>query len=190
MNERDAATETQTTDQEEPTSLYQPAEDEFEAPASQYEGSDTITWTASEFIAHNKTPDWYVKLVLATLLIAGLIFLLTRDVISTAVIVIAGIAMVAYGARQPRELQYTLDQRGLTIAERFFPYDGFRSFSIVDEGVFSGIVFMPLKRFGQLTTIYIDPNEESKVIGLLSIHLAFDKKKSDPIDQLMRRIRF
>lgn len=116
--------------------------------------------------------------------------MLTHDVVSAVVIVIVGAALASFGARKPRQLQYALDGIGLQVGDRYFPLDGFRSFSVTDEGAFSGIVFQPLKRFGQLITIYVDPADEEKIVNILSSRLPFDQKANDAVDQLMKRIRF
>ncbi len=51
----------------------------------------TKTWTASEFVAHQKTPGWYGLLALAALVLSGLIYLLTRDIISASVVIVAAL---------------------------------------------------------------------------------------------------
>lgn len=149
-----------------------------------------ITWTASEFIAHEKSAGWYGMLVLAALVLAAVVFLLTRDKISTGAVLVAALALAFYGARQPRQLRYMLSPQGLTIGEKYFPFDMFRSFAVMDEDHFSSIVFVPLKRFGQLTTIYFDPADEEKIVSLLSARLPIENRQHDVVDKFMKRIRF
>lgn len=150
----------------------------------------TINWTASEFIAHQKSIGWYAALAAVAVIVAGLIYVLTKDKISTIVVLIGALALGFYGARQPRQLDYRLDSAGVTIGSRYHGYEEFRSFAIVPEGAFSSIVFMPLKRFALLTTIYYAPADEDKIVQLLSNILPLEQHRLDPVDQLMRRIRF
>jgi hypothetical protein len=157
---------------------------------SQPADDKTISWTASEFIAHQKSVGWYVILAAVTIVIAGLIYFLTKDLISTIVVVVGALTFGIYAARQPRQLDYHLDNQGVTIGSKYHAYDEFRSFAIVPEGAFSSIIFMPLKRFGQLTTIYLAPADEDKIVQLLSNILPVEEHRHDAIDQLMRRIRF
>lgn len=149
-----------------------------------------ITWTASEYVAHEKSAGWYGMLVLAAIALAAIIFLLTKDKISTGVVLVAALALGFYAARKPRELQYTLNAQGLTISDKYFPFDAFRSFAVMDEGHFSSIVFVPLKRFGQLTTIYFDPADEERIVNLLSARLPIEARQHDVVDKFMKRIRF
>lgn len=151
---------------------------------------ESISWMASEFIAHNKPPFWYMALIGGAAVLAALVWLFTKDKISTGVVVVAAITFASYGARKPRQLQYQLTESGLMVGEKYHDYQEFRSFSVVPEGAFSSIVFMPLKRFAPLTTIYYDPADEAKIIDLLAERLPHEERQKDLIDRLMWRIRF
>jgi hypothetical protein len=151
---------------------------------------EIITWTASEFIAHHKSSSWYGLLAVIAAVIAGVVYAITRDILSTSTVVVGAILFGIVAARQPRELQYQLDGRGLQIGSRYYSYSAFRSFSVVPEGAFSSIIFMPLKRFSPLTTIYFAPDEEHRIVDLLTDSLPYEEYKHDLFDQLMRRIRF
>lgn len=152
--------------------------------------NQAVTWTASEFIHHNKAASWYLGLGVATVLLAALIFLITRDVVSTAVIIVAGLLLGVYAARPPRQLEYRIDQRGVFIGHKHYGYDDFKSFTVVPEGAFSSIVFMPLKRFALALTIYYAPEDEEHIMAVLAGRLPFEEPRRDAVDSLMRRIRF
>lgn len=157
-------------------------------PPSGAEGS--ISWTASEFIAHHKSPGWYLALTIAAVGLALLIWFLTKDKISVLVVLCGAAVFGSYAARKPRQLEYRLDEHGLVIGQRQFSYGQFRSFAVVPEGAFSSIVFSPLKRFMPPITIYYAPPDEPKIIALLSDRLPFEHNQGDLIDRFMRRIRF
>lgn len=160
------------------------------APAAASDDPQAITWTASEFIAHAKSSGWYAALVGVAVVFVAVIFLVTHDLISVSVVIVAAVLMGIYGARQPRQMEYRLDAAGLSIGPKRFSYEDFRSFSIVTEGAFSSIVFMPLKRFAVPTTIYYAPQDEDRIVSLLSDRLPMEKRGHDLVDQLMHRIRF
>ncbi|MDB5164951.1 MAG: hypothetical protein JWL89_577 [Candidatus Saccharibacteria bacterium] len=150
-----------------------------------------ITWTASEFVAHEKDASWYALLGLAAVVVAAIIALLTKDFITSGVVIFCAIILGIYGARKPRQLQYRLDDSGVSIGQKHHVYEEFRSFAVVPEGAFSSIVFMPLKRFAPLTTIYYAPEDEEEIVDLLMDCLPFDESHThDAVDQFMRRIRF
>jgi hypothetical protein len=156
------------------------------APAS----NNSVSWTASEFIAHDKSPSWYVLLFGGAIILAGVTWLITKDIVAVGVIVLAVGVLAAYSSRKPRELQYTFDGSGITIGEKHYPYTLFRSFAVIEDGAFSSIELIPLKRFSPPLSIYYDPADEDTIARALTPHVPFHARKEDPIDQFMRRIRF
>jgi len=167
-------------------------DDESQADDAQVANTQaqSVTWTASEFIAHDKSASWYLLLTGGTLLLAALVFLVTKDKVSVAVIIVAGLMLGIYASHKPRQLEYKLDQNGLSIGNKRHFFNEFRSFSVVPEGAFAGIIFMPLRRFAVPLTIYYAPDDEEKIMAIVSPHLPFEEHRADPIDSLMRRIRF
>jgi drug/metabolite transporter (DMT)-like permease len=141
-------------------------------------------------VAHQKTPGWYGLLALVAIIISALVFLTTGDIISTSVVLIAALFFAIYAARQPRQLQYQLGDSGVTIGEKYYGFEEFRSFALVPEGAFSSIVFMPMKRFAPLRTIYYAPADEHRIVERLIDCLPFEEHQGDMVDGLMRRIRF
>jgi hypothetical protein len=152
--------------------------------------SDDITWTASEFVAHQKSAGWYGGLVAVAVVLTALIYLLTQSLISVAVIIVCAIVFGFYAGHQPRQLEYKLDSTGLNIGGKRYEYQSFRSFSVVSEAAFSNIIFMPLQRFAPLISIYYAPEHEEQIIDLLSDRLPFEEYRHDMVDRLMNRIRF
>lgn len=153
-------------------------------------GPAEITWTASEFMAHEKSASWYTGLAAVAAMGCIVIYLITKDFLSVAVIVVGALVFGYYASHRPRELGYRLDQRGISIGPKIYGYDEFRNFSVVPEGAFSSIVFMPLKRFSLPISIYYAPEDEEKIVTLLSNQLPFEPPRRDAVESLMRRIRF
>ena len=149
-----------------------------------------ITWTASEFMDHTKSASWYLGLFLVAIIAAAGFYALFRDLITTVVILIAAAALGFYASRKPRQLEYQLDSSGLSIADKHFLYSSFRSFSLVDEGPFGSIAFLPMKRFGLLITVYFAPQDEERIVNLIGKHLPLEPRSQDAIDKFMTRIRF
>ncbi len=162
-----------------------PAPDDEVAPDLQ-----PISWTASEFIAHDKSFGWYAALAAGALALAALVYFISRDLISVSVVIIAALMLGVYGGHKPRQLEYRIDTDGLSIGKKHFGYDDFRSFSVLPEGAFSSIVFMPMKRFAVPTTIYYAPEDEDRIASMLSSYLPFEERDHDAIDRLMHRIRY
>jgi hypothetical protein len=152
--------------------------------------SDLIEWTASEYIANPKNARWYSLLVIGSVLLAVVVYLVTKDVISTSVIVILGIIVGVFAARQPKTLHYQLDTSGLQIGEKFYPYEMFKSFSIAQEHAIGFISLLPLKRFMPPIIIHYDPEDEGRIADTLADFLPYEEHKADVVDSLTRRFRF
>ena len=151
---------------------------------------ETISWTASEYIAHDKSVRWFAMLGLAAGGGALVVWLLTKDLISAFVVLIGAGVLGGYGVRQPRELQYQLDINTLTIGNKRYDLDAFRSFTVDDQQAFSSVNLMPLKRFSLGLSIYFAPTDEAAIVDLLALRLPIEEHQPDVIDRLMRHIRF
>ncbi len=162
-------------------------EDNSQSPTANGEG---IAWEAAEFVAHDKSAGWYATLALATIVLTGLVFLLTKDKITAGVVIVAAIFLGILGARKPKQLHYLLNDEGITIGGKFYSLTLFKSFSVIQEGPGHSIVFIPFKRFAPSTTIYYVPEVEEAIVALLGNHMPYEERQPDIIDQLMFRIRF
>lgn len=149
-----------------------------------------ISWTASEFIAHEKGNSWYLMLGGGSIVVAVLVFLLTHDIISTAVVVFAAVIFGVFAGRKPRTQEYSLTGRGIQIGQKFYGLQNFKTFSVTEDGAIASVVLNPLKRFMPALTIYVAPDLENKVIDFLSAYLPFEQHKADAIDAMLKRIRF
>lgn len=163
-----------------------------EAKVDTYKSNDdlSITWTASEYIAHDKTISWYLSVIAASLMVAAIVYLITQDKISFVVVTVLGLAFAAFGARKPQVLQYSIDKSGVRIGLKHYPFGLFRTFSIIEEYAVRSILLMPLKRFNLPITIYYDPDDEQKIVQAISNHLPHEERNMSPVDNLMRKIRF
>lgn len=151
---------------------------------------DDLQWTAAEYVEHRKNVSWYTLLIVISVLAAVIDFILTRDYISTGVILLAAALFGVYAGHKPRNQQYYLNPQGLQIGEKLYPFQSFSNFSVTEEANLASIVFMPLKRFLPPLTIYVGPELEAQVLDYLSEFLPLEQHRGDAVDGLLRRIRF
>ncbi len=170
--------------------VYQPAPQDSQGQAQVPEEDYSISWTASEFIAHTKTSGWYAILGVGAVVAAVAIYLLTKDIITSGMVLIVAILFGVMAARKPRELAYTISEDGITIGEKFYPYERFKSFSVIQEEGIESIWFMPLQRFMPGLSIYFEPQNTDMLADALSNFLPFEPRDLDPLDRLMHKIRF
>jgi hypothetical protein len=149
-----------------------------------------VVWSASEFVAHNKGVGWYATLGLAAVALAAVVYLITRDTVSVVIIIFVALILGIAAVRKPRVLNYQLNGGGLMIGQKFYPYSEFKSFSVMREGAFSSIMFIPLKRFMPPISIYYDPEDEERIVEALAEYLPMENRTHDAVDSLIRHIRF
>lgn len=189
-----------------PQSQPDHAEQEEAAPAVQTEQQPTqnydnqavkpspeeplFSWRASEFASSDKNGSWYLLLAFGSFVFAGLTYLLTKQVFSAIVILILGITVAFYGRLKPRVLDYSIDKTGINVGNKFYLFNQFKSFSIIEDQAIPSIHLMPIKKLMMPITIYIDPAGADKIIDILGDILPFEDRKRDIADKISQKLRF
>jgi hypothetical protein len=159
---------------------------ESEAPAKEAE----ISWVAPEFVQHDKNAGWYVTLLAATVIACGVFYVLSRDLVSAVMILVVMVIACVYSLRKPKNIQYGLNDRGMTIGVKNSFYGNFRSFTASHEGNFINITFIPLQRFSLPIGLCVDQQDGDKVVNFLADRLPLEKHNPDMLERLMLRIHF
>lgn len=167
------------------------SETEGSADNTQYAAeASVLSWTASEYIAHQHGAGWYLALTAGTAVITALLYVSTKSIFSASVMPVLGIIVGVFASRQPRQVSYELDRKGITIAGRFYPYNSFKSFSIIDEGGIPSVFLSPLKRFMPPISAYFDPKQGDNILKTLGDYLPFEQRQPDFTERLTHRLRF
>jgi|SRR5579884_2501967 len=153
-------------------------------------GSSSLTWEAPEFVAHEKTALWYLSLLVGAAAVSVLLYFVTRDLITAGVVIVAALLLAINGAHKPKLINYSLDGAGISIGNKRYAYEDFRSFSPANEINMSGIVLMPLKRFSPPQRLYFAGDKEEAVTNYLADRLPIEPRPPDMTDRFMRRIKF
>lgn len=166
-----------------------PAADDFQNNPFQ-DDPQAVSWSASEFIDHNKNAGWYLILAMGGGALTAVVYLATKDIITSAALVIATASFAIFASRKPRTLNYSLNSTGITVGQKLYPYTNFKSFSIKEEGAIASIDLMPLQRFMPGLTLYCPPDQEDKIIDALINYLPHEEHNPDMVDRFMHKIRF
>lgn len=151
----------------------------------------SLTWTASEFIQHEKTIVWYMGLAIVTALLAiSAYLLLDRDIFSLVIIIILGFIFGVAGSRKPRVLNYTVDDHGIIIDQKDYDYDSFKSYSFDKENSVTSLLFVPNKRLDPSLTVYVPEDKSDEVIDLIGMYLPVQKHETGFFDKFLNKIKF
>jgi hypothetical protein len=148
-----------------------------------------VAWSASEYVAHDKSAAWYPLLAVCAVFVAVGVYTLTRDWVAVAVVIVVAIIFGAGAARRPRILNYKLDHSGLTIGDKHYTYSMFKSFSI-EQGPLQAISLLSTKRFMPPISIYYPEEQAEQIINVLSQYLPFEPHTADPFERIMHRLHF
>jgi hypothetical protein len=151
---------------------------------------DAVAWTASEYIDHDQGAGWYAGLFGGAAVLAGLIYLLTKDLFALGVIIVLAVIAAIAAGRKPEQIPYEVSSHGIKIGDRSYNYQTFKSFCILQEGGLNSISLLPLKRLMPRISLYYDPGDEEKIIDILSARLPYEEHKVDLVEKISRRLRF
>lgn len=169
---------------------YAPGDEAVSSQSLAHASVDPVTWSASEFVDNEKNAGWFLTLAGLSVVAVSLIYFITKDVVTIVVVLLAAVLFGVTAKRKPRTLQYQLDHRGIQIGDKGYPYESFKSFSVLEEGAFNSIQLMPLKRFMPPISLYYPPESEQQVVATLGSYLPHEERTHDPIERLMRKVRF
>lgn len=147
-----------------------------------------VHWDASEFIAHNKSAVWYVCLILVIALLAVGIYFLTKDIFSVIIIAVIGVILGFFGAMKPRTLSYEVGPDGVKVGNKAFPFEDFRSFSVMKENSTPSVQLLPQKRFMVPIVMYFSSNETDQIVKTLGDYLPLENRKPDMVDKITSRL--
>lgn len=168
----------------------QPVVDMAATDPMQEPAAESVEWTASEYVAHDKSPSWYMALALvAVLLMVAVYFLTGRDIVSVVVVPVVAVLFGYSAARRPQVRRFAIDNRGITMGSRFHPFGQLKSFTVGGEGIRS-IMLMPLKRYMPPVSMYYPPEQEERIMQVLSQYLPYEPERHDNVERVMRRIKF
>ena len=153
-------------------------------------GGSLLSWSASEYIGNPKNTSWFAMLAAGAVAVGVIVYLLTSDLVSVIVIAILAVTVGIFAARPPQVLEYSLDKIGIHRGQRFYPYDSFKTFSVLNDGAFSHIYLVPLKRFTPPLAVHYLPTDEDKIISIFADYLPHEEQKRDIIENFSRRVKF
>ena len=149
-----------------------------------------IEWSASEFVDHQKSVFWFMALGLVSFIISAIVYLATKDVFGPVIITILALIFGVGAARRPRILQYSLDDSGLTIGEKHYPYELFKAFSLMNEGPIESLVLVPTKRWNPGLSIYYAPEDADNIMNTLGSFVPYEERTPGYTDKFLHKIRF
>lgn len=150
---------------------------------------DAFSWQASEYIHHDKGFGWYL-ILLAVVLGLLVIAYFTHQWLAIGVFVTMFAALVVYARKPPRTLTYQIDQTGITIEDKHFPFSHFRSFGLIQDISWHAIDLEPTQRFMPRLTILFQDQDFDPIVAHLSAQLPRLDHQPDMVEKAARYLKF
>jgi len=149
-----------------------------------------LTWTASEYIDHQRGPGWYLALAAATILIAAIVFVWSKDYFAVGTIFVVSFIVASVAHWKPSQIEYELSSKGIKIGDKLYPFSLFKTFSVVRETDLLSLVFIPIKRLMPPVSVFLDEINEDKAVSIIGEHLPMEDRVLDGVERLSRRLKF
>jgi len=114
----------------------------------------------------------------------------SKSYFSTLVVLVASIAFGLTANQKPRTLSYALLANSIMVGEKSYRYDDFRSFAVIRDGALWCVILQPVRRFMPPLTIYFANEDGERIFDALASRVPHEERDLDPVDRIMRRIRF
>ena len=151
---------------------------------------EVMSWEASEYIHHSKSPLWFLGLAVVMLALLALAYFLTQSWTCMVLVVVMAIAIGIFATRPPRTLHYALTNTSIHIEQTVYSYSDFRAFGVIADGGLYSIMLIPTKRFMPAVNMYFAEADGEKIVDILGARLPMQELHLDVIDLLVRRLRF
>lgn len=91
-----------------------------------------LNWNGPEYVMKKKTTDWYfaIGIIILALVITSLIF---KNVMLASILLLGGIIVVFFAKRKPLNINFQIDQTGITVDTNKYEFQNLKSFWIKED---------------------------------------------------------
>ena len=150
---------------------------------------EKLIWSALEYEEKNRSSDWFwaLGIIVVTSSIATIIF---ENYFFATLIILSGILLGFFAIKKPDTIIYELNQKGLMIRNRLYPYENIKSFWIQTE--LKPILFIHSERaFMPILSIPINETIAEDIHSImLSKNIAEVEMKEHASEKIMEALGF
>lgn len=105
---------------------------------------ENLTWSALEYEEKTRSNDWFWAL--GIIIVAGSITsIIFANYFFAALLIISGVLLGFFAVKKPETVQYELNDKGLKIKTRLYPYGKIKAFYVQTEN--NPLLFIKSERF-------------------------------------------
>jgi hypothetical protein len=158
--------------------------------------NEKINWSALEYEDKERSKDWFwaLGIIMATSVIAAIIF---NNYFFAGLLVFSGFFLGFFAIKKPEMIYYELNNAGLQIRHRLYPYEKIKSFWVQTDLSDGKVEIKPLlfihsqRIFMPIITIPITENMAEEIHSfLLAQNIAEVEMKEHPSEKIMEALGF
>ena len=154
--------------------------------------NERLNWSALEYEERERSSDWFwaLGIIVVTSSIAAIIF---GNYFFAALLILSGSLLGFFAVKKPDVIFYELNNRGLKIGNRLYPYENIKSFWVqIGQPNIKPILFVKSERiFMPIITIPIEETMAQEIHSImLGANIAEEEMKEHPSEKIMEVLGF
>lgn len=142
-----------------------------------------------EYDYHERSPDWFWAVGIITIALS-ITAIILHDVLFAFVIVLSGFVLSLYAARPPKEIDITLNEKGVRVEKVFYPYHTLESFWLEENEASSRVLIKSQRLVMPYIILPISDADPDDVHEYLLHHLPEVFHNESVLHKLMEYIGF
>ena len=150
---------------------------------------EPIKWVAKEFDRHNRSMGWYLGIgaVLLAVLAYTIYF---KSWLLCVLVVMVGVALYFSGKMEPKDIECTIDEKGIKIGDKQFEYAQLKTFWFSKTEDSLKLNLITIFRFMPVISVSITNDLRPKINeALIQVMPESENKKEDWIDRISRILK-
>ncbi len=156
---------------------------------------ERLEWTALEYEDKERDPDWFwaLGIIVVTSSLAAIIY---ENYFFAVLIILSGSLLGFYAKKKPDVISYEINEKGLRVHSRLYPYDNIKSFWVQiahpEDVTAKDLLFIKTERFFMpiiIVPIDISMADEIRNI-MLNRNIPEEEMKEHASEKIMESLGF
>ncbi len=148
-----------------------------------------ISWNAPEHFHVEKRPDWYWAVGIITLAISAVAIIL-GNVITGIFVLVAAVALVIHASHPPRDVYHEINDRGIIVNDKLYPFLSLESFWIPHDEVPARLILKSRKLMMPYIIIFIDEHDPEDIREIMLRYIAETEHHEHFLHKVLERFGF
>ncbi|MEK7212733.1 MAG: hypothetical protein AAB686_03580 [Patescibacteria group bacterium] len=151
-----------------------------------------IKWSAPEFEYRHKEASWYWTSIIITLLVLA-VAIWQKNFLFGFFVVIAEVLIIVWGNRQPRMIDFLLNDKGFTVdGKKFYSWSQLGSFSTEesDSSEWADVILNFGQSFRPAAKAYLPKTRFQEIRARLGQFLSETERRESLVDSLQKFLGF